>query len=215
MSPETLRERVDAWLRQRGADGWVEQGGVARLELCEQWREVSTKYGPDSNPARGCLLALVREAWGEPELHLQYSKSAHTWSVVVPSLDAPGFRAYRASLTEAEALVSALEVVARNGKPVHLPLFGQAGVRDPDSPCADFEPGEPDGMCSTDGHHMCRECEHAELCEGCGQPDARCECPPDDESDGSPKTDEEWREYAVDLAPEYASEAAPRRKEGP
>jgi hypothetical protein len=41
-------------------------------------------------------------------------------------------------------------------------FFGAPGVRDPDAPCAEFEPGSPDdGSCETDGHYMCRECKHA------------------------------------------------------
>jgi hypothetical protein len=60
--------------------------------------------------------------------------------------------------------------------PKRLRLFGQAGVRDPDHPCDDFSPGEPRGQCMTDGHYMCLECEHAELCDGCGHIEARCKC---------------------------------------
>lgn len=75
--------------------------------------------------------------------------------------------------------------------PKRLRLFGLAGVRDPDHPCDDFSPGDPRGRCMTDGHYMCRECEHADLCEGCGHIEARCECPPEDvtrpiETDPSP-----------------------------
>ena len=62
---------------------------------------------------------------------------------------------------------------------VRLRVFGRAGDRDPDAPCDDFTPGEPNGSCSTDGHYMCLECEHADLCEGCGNIEARCECPPE------------------------------------
>lgn len=63
---------------------------------------------------------------------------------------------------------------------VRLRLFGQAGVRDPETPCDCFVPGEPSGQCKTDGHYMCLECEHAEVCE-CGQIEARCECPDEGE----------------------------------
>jgi hypothetical protein len=55
-------------------------------------------------------------------------------------------------------------------------FFGAPGVRDPEAPCEEFEPGTPDGSCGTDGHYMCHECERAQLCEDCGQSDARCEC---------------------------------------
>jgi hypothetical protein len=59
---------------------------------------------------------------------------------------------------------------------VRLRVFGRAGDRDPDAVCDDFTPGVPNGRCSTDGHYMCLECEHAELCEGCKKIEARCEC---------------------------------------
>lgn len=36
--------------------------------------------------------------------------------------------------------------------------FGSPGVRDPDSPCAEYAPGEPDGQCESDGHYLCKEC---------------------------------------------------------
>lgn len=36
--------------------------------------------------------------------------------------------------------------------------MGDAGVRDPDNPCIDFEPGSPSGDCDTDGHYLCLRC---------------------------------------------------------
>jgi len=40
--------------------------------------------------------------------------------------------------------------------------LGQAGVRDPDHPCVEFEPGSPaGGDCMTDGHYLCAECVQA------------------------------------------------------
>jgi len=62
---------------------------------------------------------------------------------------------------------------------VRLRVFGRAGDRDPDAICDDFAPsGEAsgDGHCSTDGHYLCRECEHVKLCQGCRQIEAQCEC---------------------------------------
>jgi hypothetical protein len=59
--------------------------------------------------------------------------------------------------------------------------IGDPGVRDPDAPCSEFEPGDPDGRCETDGHYMCRECVHGKFCETCDEIEARCECPVDDE----------------------------------
>jgi hypothetical protein len=59
--------------------------------------------------------------------------------------------------------------------------MGDVGLRDPAAPCTEFEPGEPDGRCETDGHYMCRECIHGKFCETCDQIEAQCECPVDDE----------------------------------
>ena len=39
--------------------------------------------------------------------------------------------------------------------------FGDAGVRDPDFICREFEPGTPGpGACESDGHYLCAECVH-------------------------------------------------------
>jgi hypothetical protein len=63
-------------------------------------------------------------------------------------------------------------------EPAHLPVVGRPGERDPENPCADFDPGTPSGECETDGHYLCAECRHCERCPGgCGQTNARCECP--------------------------------------
>lgn len=45
---------------------------------------------------------------------------------------------------------------------VYAPKTGDRGVRDPEHPCSDFEPGAPSerGQCMTDGHYMCHECVH-------------------------------------------------------
>lgn len=51
----------------------------------------------------------------------------------------------------------------------HLPMsmmewapsvVGQPGVRDTANPCVDFDYGEWEGPCDSDGHYMCRECRH-------------------------------------------------------
>jgi hypothetical protein len=40
--------------------------------------------------------------------------------------------------------------------------FGDPGIRDPESPCDDFDPGETVAFpqCYGDGHYMCKECRH-------------------------------------------------------
>lgn len=35
--------------------------------------------------------------------------------------------------------------------------FGSVGLRDPDYPCTEFEPGKRIGSCSSDGHYLCEE----------------------------------------------------------
>lgn len=41
------------------------------------------------------------------------------------------------------------------------PADGAPHVRDVEAPCKDFEPGEPDGHCETDGHYLCLTCKEA------------------------------------------------------
>jgi hypothetical protein len=58
--------------------------------------------------------------------------------------------------------VSAARALARSWMGLDRPLDGTLGVRDPDAPCAGFDPGVPTGTdCQTDGHHLCRECARA------------------------------------------------------
>ena len=40
------------------------------------------------------------------------------------------------------------------------PPDGIPGIRDIDCPCGGFEPGDPAGVCDTDGHYICIECKH-------------------------------------------------------
>ena len=72
--------------------------------------ETMNKMTPDlTDPATGgCLLALVREAWGDSEMHMALGAKGWVWltgesrvyDVVIP---------INAGETEAEALVAALE----------------------------------------------------------------------------------------------------------
>lgn len=55
-----------------------------------------------------------------------------------------------------------VEVVMTQGEggmpaPV-LHYVGEPYLRDPESPCFDFELGIPDGVCESDGHYFCKEC---------------------------------------------------------
>ena len=71
------------------------------------WCDVTTIYSADSPPALGCLLALVREAWGSNVTthHNDRGATSRPWSVdIAPDGIVP------MGATEAEALVAALEV---------------------------------------------------------------------------------------------------------
>jgi hypothetical protein len=72
------------------------------------WRWLCTVDRPDlSDPATlGCLLALVREAWGEPRTAV-VPLSGDRWGVAIPNVlrQSPAHK----GATEAEALVAALE----------------------------------------------------------------------------------------------------------
>jgi hypothetical protein len=100
-----VRLRIEAWLAQRGAAGWVLQGGIDRLALCERWREVAERYGADSGPGRGALLDLVRDAWGDPYI-VTVVGAGWSWA------ERPRCRKVAAKpfySTELEALIAALE----------------------------------------------------------------------------------------------------------
>lgn len=56
--------------------------------------------------------------------------------------------------------------------------IGMPGVRDPESPCELFTPGEPSSTsgCDSDGHYICEECLHLKVCPDCGVRSVQCEC---------------------------------------
>jgi hypothetical protein len=94
----------------------VDEDGSCRLDFGAEevpfWctPETMSKMTPDlTDPATlGCLLALVREAWGDSEMHMTLGAKGWVWltgesrvyDVVMP---------INAGETEAEALVAALE----------------------------------------------------------------------------------------------------------
>jgi hypothetical protein len=100
-------DRLESWLRRRGADGWILAGGPRRLELVEQWRESASCYGDESKQALECLLALVREAWDNLDVAFTMCPDGHAM-ITVPRSDGLGSRNWiRDSL--GEALVATLE----------------------------------------------------------------------------------------------------------
>jgi hypothetical protein len=99
MSPETLSERVEAALR-RYEEACREARGARRgpawpvkfAAAVDDWRKVSAWYGADHPAALGCLLALVREAWGhgpERDVNIEriygrkFALAVRVWDVVL------------------------------------------------------------------------------------------------------------------------------------
>ena len=77
--------------------------GRPNTPLVEQFYHCVERYGFDSPSALGCLLALVREALGDPDLYPFLDTVDGPWCIEPPM--GPGIEAQ----TEAEALVAALE----------------------------------------------------------------------------------------------------------
>jgi len=71
------------------------------------WRWTPKVDLPDlRDPATlGCMLALVREAWGDPTISAQFSDSCGWWEIIGNGLVVD----VGTDKTEAEALVAALE----------------------------------------------------------------------------------------------------------
>jgi hypothetical protein len=78
---------------------------VAGAALMPAYPDALARMVPDfDDPATmGCLLALVREAWNEPTMHVRWNAGIGRWDVVARY----SFPAY--AKTEAEALLAALE----------------------------------------------------------------------------------------------------------
>lgn len=131
LTPE-LADRVDAWLTEREADGWINGStDYIRGELRREWRQstrcIRRLFTSESDvgfcraleaAAIGTLLALVREAWGDKFLNY-VENHANLVSVTVladpsvgnspPMLD--GVAQFGGP--KAEALVAALEAGPR------------------------------------------------------------------------------------------------------
>ena len=90
--------------RHLGRHLWVDQGSSVVVYADQNEGEV-----PDlTDPATmGCLLALVREAWGDP--HASASWDYETNGQVVVACSRTSRWVFRDRQTEAEALVAALE----------------------------------------------------------------------------------------------------------
>lgn len=100
------------WLPGMLALEWAAPGmsltGGRPFRVDDGWHEVGV-YAPDLTDAAtlGCLLALVREAWGDPGMFVRPrgSKMRPDWAVFTGA----NSDIVCAALSEAEALVAALE----------------------------------------------------------------------------------------------------------
>ena len=108
---EQLARRAIACKRWRWMPGMLaimpeDRDGIARPYRVsdDEWLPAMDSFPDLLDPATlGCLLALVREAWGKPHAYVEYSdkwKAAFHCDI--------GTRAF-SSTTEAAALVAALE----------------------------------------------------------------------------------------------------------
>jgi len=118
--PHTLSRRAVACGGWRWLRGMLRQDDYRYIGsgVWARWSDVhsltTALHAPDQLPdltdpaTRGCLLALVREAWGDSEMHMALGAKGWVWltgesrvyDVVIP---------INAGETEAEALVAALE----------------------------------------------------------------------------------------------------------
>jgi len=98
-----LAKRAVACKHWRWMPGMLAIVGVERQRVLSDKLPAYPDWIPDlDDPATiGCLLALVREAWGQPRLHAR--PDGHWWRM---HADEPAALVYA---SESEALVAALE----------------------------------------------------------------------------------------------------------
>jgi hypothetical protein len=111
MSPALAHGKVDRWLLDH--EDWIAAGGATRLSLCEDWRKVAVEFGAGHPAATGCLLALVREAWDDPDMFVARRRNptdtARTWCVESKSGPCTCRGGHWYGATELDAIVAALE----------------------------------------------------------------------------------------------------------
>ena len=112
----TQEQMIELARRAVACKGWRFMGGMllaegvwqARVGEGWRWKEDAELLPVLEDPATlGCLLALVREAWGDP--HASASWDYETNGPVVVACSHTSRWIFRDRQTEAEALVAALE----------------------------------------------------------------------------------------------------------
>lgn len=105
------------WMPGMLAVEWAVPGMVLTdgrpVRVDDRWHEVGVWLPDLSDPATlGCVLALVREAWGDPTAHVEpsYEGKWRAWAGRYSADNPPISRS-----TEAEALVAALEAAGAVG----------------------------------------------------------------------------------------------------
>lgn len=103
MTDREIVERVDAWIESRELEGEL-------AALADLWHEVSGRYGPQSAPALGVLLAMVRATGtdenGEQTIELHIGPECFAVGVLWFDADGGDDVEY---WDLAEALIAALE----------------------------------------------------------------------------------------------------------
>ena len=74
-------------------------------------QDCAEKFGPGSPPVLGCMVALVREAWGDPCIYARQADIWDTarWAVYRLPPDLAWWEYVAGGTTETEALRAALE----------------------------------------------------------------------------------------------------------
>lgn len=112
-------------------------------------------------PAEIDLDALDRWARAHVLDGGDYARHASFVITHVPALIAR-VRALESEVAEMTGSAESTNVLLADLSPTIAPRLGDVGIRDPESPCDVYEPGEtrPGAACASDGHYLCPTCRH-------------------------------------------------------
>jgi hypothetical protein len=105
MNAETIERRVSYWVESRVESGWFAQ--QARHILLGEWRTTMRHFHAHRPPATGVVVALMREAWGDPWASVCRAQPGG-WHVVFGNVS-PSPSATTTGASEIEAALNALE----------------------------------------------------------------------------------------------------------